>query len=222
MRLFRKKRFIIKGENNSFITPKDCRNELLKYGSLKIDGNNNKVDIGGPNYLKFTDINITGNNNTVILPAGCYGKLHLDIRASNTLVKVGLKTGFMGTDIVLQENNSQVIIGEGCMFAKETRLYCSDFHAVIDPLSKKPLNQGKEIVIGNHVWLGEAVKVLKNCHICDNVILAIGAIVTKDLSTEHAMFAGNPAICKKTNIDWVEEAYDQALINWKETNHETL
>ena len=101
MRLFRKKRFIIKGENNSFITPKDCRNELLKYGSLKIDGNNNKVDIGGPNYLKFTDINITGNNNTVILPAGCYGKLHLDIRASMSKVQVRTKSDFIGTDIVL-------------------------------------------------------------------------------------------------------------------------
>ena len=221
MRLFKKKRFVIKGEDNVFVSPKDSRNELLKYGALKINGNKNNVQIAAPNFLKFTDIHITGDNNTVILPANCYGKLHLDIRASNTIVQVGDKTGFMGTDIILEENNSKVIIGDDCMFAKDTKLYCSDFHSVIDSQTHKPLNQGKEIIIGNHVWLGEAVKILKNCHICNNIILAIGSIVTKDLTTEHAMFAGNPAVCKKTNIDWVHENYDLALKKWKK-NHETL
>lgn len=97
------------------------------------------------------------------------------------------------------------------MFAKETRLYCSDFHAVIDLKTGRPCNQGKEIVIGNHVWLGEGVKILKNCHVTDNVIIGIGSVVTKDLTTGYAMYAGNPAVCKKTDINWVPEAYDLAM-----------
>ena len=94
---------------------------------------------------------------------------------------------------------------------KETRLYCSGFHAVIDLKTGRPCNQGKEIVIGNHVWLGEGVKILKNCHVTDNVIIGIGSVVTKDLTTGYAMYAGNPAVCKKTDINWVPEAYDLAM-----------
>lgn len=132
MRLIKKANLRIKGTGNEFVCPKDVHNELLKYGNVRIDGNNNKINIGGPNYLKFTDIKIFGNNNTLILPPGCYGKLNLEIRTSDAVVTVGHKTGFMGTDIILEEKGSRVIIGDDCMFAKETRLYCSDFHAVID------------------------------------------------------------------------------------------
>lgn len=211
MRLIKKANLRIKGTGNEFVCPKDVHNELLKYGNVRIDGNNNKINIGGPNYLKFADIKIFGNNNTLILPPGCYGKLNLEIRTSDAVVTVGHKTGFMGTDIILEEKGSRVIIGDDCMFAKETRLYCSDFHAVIDLKTGRPCNQGKEIVIGNHVWLGEGVKILKNCHVTDNVIIGIGLVVTKDLTTGYAMYAGNPAVCKKTDINWVPEAYDLAM-----------
>lgn len=211
MRLIKKTDLKIKGDDNEFICPENTCNELLKYGSVRIDGHNNKVNIGAPNYLKFTGIKIFGNNNTLILPPHCYGKLNLEIRTSHTTVIVGDKTGFMGTDIILEEKGSRVLIGNDCMFAKETRLYCSDFHAVIDRTTGKPLNQGKEIVIGNHVWLGEGVKILKNCHIADNIIIGIGSIVTKDLTVSHAVYAGNPATCKKTEVDWIPEAYDIAV-----------
>lgn len=168
MRLIKKANLRIKGTGNEFVCPKDVHNELLKYGNVRIDGNNNKINIGGPNYLKFTDIKIFGNNNTLILPPGCYGKLNLEIRTSDAVVTVGHKTGFMGTDIILEEKGSRVIIGEG-------------------------------------------VKILKNCHVTDNVIIGIGSVVTKDLTTGYAMYAGNPAVCKKTDINWVPEAYDLAM-----------
>ena len=61
MRLIKKANLRIKGTGNEFVCPKDVHNELLKYGNVRIDGNNNKINIGGPNYLKFTDIKIFGN-----------------------------------------------------------------------------------------------------------------------------------------------------------------
>ena len=211
MHLFKNKRLRIEGKNNEFVCPKNEHNELLKYGSVKIKGNNNKINIGAPNYLKFTNIRITGNNNVVILPPKCYGKLELIITTSDTTVIVGDGTGFMGTEMVLYEKGSRVIIGKDCMIAKETRIYCSDFHAIIDLASGRPFNQGKEIIIGNHVWIGEGVKILKNCHITDDVIVGTASVVTKDLSESKAVYAGNPAVCRKKYINWVKEPYDLAL-----------
>lgn len=210
MRLIKKANLRIKGTGNEFVCPKDVHNELLKYGNVRIDGNNNKINIGGPNYLKFTDIKIFGNNNTLILPPGCYGKLNLEIRTSDAVVTVGHKTGFMGTDIILEEKGSRVIIGDDCMFAKETRLYCSDFHAVID-LKRTSVQSGQGNCHRQSRLARRRRSNLKNCHVTDNVIIGIGSVVTKDLTTGYAMYAGNPAVCKKTDINWVPEAYDLAM-----------
>lgn len=211
MRLFPKPRLTISDKNNTFTCSKKHHNELLKYGIVKIKGENNNINIGSPNYLKTSEILITGNNNTVIIPPNCFGGLKLDIRANNTTVIVGEKTGFMGTELVLQENNSKVIIGNDCMFAKETRIYCSDFHAIFSIHDNIPFNQGKEIIIGNHVWIGEGVKITKNTHITDNVIVGLNSVVTKDLNTPYAIYAGTPATIKKTEVNWQHEPYDYAI-----------
>lgn len=222
MRLIKKTNVKIKGVDNEFICPEELRNELLKYGSVRIDGNSNRVSIGGPNYLKYTNIKIFGDNNILSLPPRCYGKLNLEIRTSNTIVTVGDKTGFMRTDIILEEKDSKVIIGRECMFAKETRLYCSDFHSIIDLKTGRPLNQGQEIIIGNHVWVGEGVKILKNCHITDNIVIGVGSIVTKDLTINHAIYAGNPAVCKKKDVDRIPEAYDITMAQMENSQNETV
>lgn len=33
----------------------------------------------------------------------------------------------------------------------------------------------------------------------------------RDYAVGYAMYAGNPAVCKKTDINWVPEAYDLAM-----------
>lgn len=211
MRLFPKSRFRIEGETNVFTSPKNKRNELLRYGNVKIKGHNNQVTVGAPNRLKSTEIIINGNNNTIVLPEHCWGGLKLNIRASNTTVIVGNNSGFMGTEIVLEENNSKVLIGEDCIIAKETRIYCSDFHAIFKISDGIPFNQGKEIIIGNHVWLGEGVKILKNTHLADNIIVGTNSLVTKDLPLSYALYVGNPATLKKKGINWQHENFDSAF-----------
>lgn len=215
MRFFPKTRIKINKNNIFNCNPKE-HNELLKYGVVKISGQNNKIDIGTPNYFKTGEILVSGNNNTIIIPPNCYGGLKLDIRADNCTFIVGDKTGFMGTEIAMQENNSKIIIGNDCMIAKETRIYCSDFHAIIDLHTNLPFNQGKEIIIGNHVWLGEGVKVLKNTHIADDIIVGTNSLVTKDLKTSNALYAGTPATIKKTDVNWMAEYFDLALKKLKE------
>jgi len=218
MRIFPKKRIKI-NKTNIFNCNSKGHNELLKYGIIKISGQNNNICIGVPNYLKTGQILISGNNNTVIIPPNCYGGLKLEIKADNCTFTVGEKTGFMGTEVAMQENNSKIIVGSDCIIAKETRIYCSDFHAIIDLDKNLPFNQGKEIVIGNHVWLGEGVKILKNTHITDNVIIGTNSLVTKDLNTSNALYAGTPATLKKTNVNWMSDPFDLALKKLKKDNN---
>ena len=71
------------------------------------------------------------------------------------------------------------------------------FYTAGHPLDKDQRNQGLEyaypITIGNHVWFGAQVAVLPGVTIGDDVVIAAGSIVTKDIPS-GVIAAGNP--CK--------------------------
>lgn len=62
-------------------------------------------------------------------------------------------------------------------------------------------NDNEEIVIGNHVWIGCNATILPNVHITgEYVVIAAGAVVTKDISEGHCVVAGCPAKIIKSGI----------------------
>lgn len=213
MRLFKKKLIRITGQNNLIDSPKDKRNELLKDATIRIKGDNNHIQVASPNHLSQAEIRIYGNNNTIIMSADCYGKIKIEIKNSNCTVIIGENSGFMGTEIQLWEKDSRVVVGNDCIIAKNTKMYCTDFHSIYHLSDNIPYNQGREIIVGNHVWLGEGVTLTKNTHLADNIIVGINSTVTKDLTTPYAIYAGNPATLKKTDVNWCKEPYDCALKN---------
>ncbi|WP_417885241.1 acyltransferase [Zunongwangia sp.] len=56
------------------------------------------------------------------------------------------------------------------------------------------------IIIGENVWLGRYVTVLKGVTIGDNAVIAANSVVTKDVPA-NSIAAGNPAKIVKKNID---------------------
>lgn len=83
-----------------------------------------------------------------------------------------------------------VFVGPGC-----------GFYTAEHPLDYKLRNQGlefaKPISIGNNVWIGGNVTILSGVNIGDNVVVAAGSTVTKDIEP-GCLVAGVPAkILKK-------------------------
>ena len=54
------------------------------------------------------------------------------------------------------------------------------------------------IVIGNDVWLGAGVTILKGSNIGDGCIVAAGAVVLRGHYPERSLIAGNPATVVKS------------------------
>lgn len=76
----------------------------------------------------------------------------------------------------------KISIGHNCLFGENVLIYDHD-HAFYDP-DKLIRDQGfktKEIKIGNNVWVGSSVVILKGISIGDNSIIAAGSILTKDV-----------------------------------------
>lgn len=59
----------------------------------------------------------------------------------------------------------------------------------------------RPIVIGNKVWIGTNVTVLKGVKIGDGCVIAAGSLVTKDIPA-NCLAGGVPAKVIKENVKW--------------------
>lgn len=100
-------------------------------------------------------------------------------------ITIGDNCGFSGTVI---GSALRISIGNNVRCGANTLITDSDWH-YDDPR----VGKDKEVVIGDNVWLGYGVKVLKGVHIGENSVIGAGSIVTRDIPA-NVVAAGNP--CK--------------------------
>lgn len=110
-------------------------------------------------------------------------------------------------------------IGERVLLHRGTTIMCHDYasRAFVNKYGNFIPSHGK-IKIGNNVWLGQNVSILKGVTIGDNVIIGFGSVVTKSIPS-NSVAAGAPAkvICSfdtyynKRQQQYVDEAIEYAL-----------
>lgn len=112
----------------------------------------------------------------------------LTTMASGAKLIIGEKCGFSGCSITAF---NEVIIGNNVRVGANCVIADGDFH-LDDPRISNP----KPINIGNNVWLGYGVVVMKGVTIGENTIIGLNSVVTKDIPS-NCIAAGNPCIVKK-------------------------
>ena len=90
-----------------------------------------------------------------------------------------------------------ISFGKGVVISENVTVRDSDDHTIVG--SDKPMTQ--PIVIGDHVWIGMNVTILKGVKIGNGAIIAAGAVVTRDVP-ENALAGGVPAKVIKTGVSW--------------------
>lgn len=85
---------------------------------------------------------------------------------------------------------AKVKIGDNCQMAPNVAIYTAG-HPV-HPVTRNSLYEyGKEITIGDNVWIGGSTIICPGVHIGDNVVIGAGSVVTKDIP-DWSIAAGNP------------------------------
>ena len=85
---------------------------------------------------------------------------------------------------------AKVKIGDNCQLAPNVSIYTAGHP--IHPVSRNSLYEyGKEVIIGDNVWIGGNAVICPGVHIGDNVVIGAGSVVTKDIP-DWSLAAGNP------------------------------
>ena len=195
---FKKTSFFIKNNNNILFFKKKS---ILKNCQIIVEGFNNVLYIDKSTLLRDSYIKIEGNNNKIFIGSNCCLKnLTIDMKNENSVIKIGDKTSIEEARITSFEPY-KIEIGNDCMFSANIVIMNTDVHKIYDIDTGLKTNEGKEISIGNHVWLGIRTIILKGVSIGDNAIVAAGSIVTKDVKA-NTIVSGNPAKQIKENKNW--------------------
>lgn len=191
----------IEGETNELIGDRFDSKRV----EINIIGSNNKVIIGENAKLVNLSIDIRGNNNIIKIGNDSRIRGYLLHKSNNSTMSIGDRTRFGHTAYLLSQEDKDIIIGNDCMFSYRITLRTTDAHSIIDLESGSRINPAKDIVIGNHVWVGADVLISKGARIADDCIVGARAVVTKDFNQPNCVIAGIPAKVVKTGVTWSHE-----------------
>jgi acetyltransferase-like isoleucine patch superfamily enzyme len=152
---------------------------------------------------------IIGDNHKLLIHERCtINNSEFWFEDENCAISIGSHTRINGAHIAITEPDSSITIGNDCLFSKDIDVRNGDSHSIIDLSNLKRINYAKDISIGNHVWLGKYVKILKGSHIGDNSVIGINSLVLGNIKN-NSLAGGVPAKIVKENITWkIERVYD--------------
>lgn len=110
--------------------------------------------------------------------------------------RLTLGSGFINSNAKIRCHSS-ITIGHGVAISHDFTVMDSDAHVGL-------WNGGQKtapVHIGNHVWIGTRVTVLKGVSIGDGAIIGAGSVVTHDIPP-RCLAAGVPARVLREDVDW--------------------
>lgn len=198
------------GKNNIF-KHKSSNQISCKNSLIIIKGNNNSIEIGENINLINTHIEIWGDNVVVNIGNNClFNKVYGVFGGTNDIednTKIVVGNNFQNIDNLQLfaggSKNTSLEIGNDCLFSRNITIYAHDGHKIYDKETNKLINTPKNsLKIGNNVWIGQNVNILKGSHIPNNTVVGAGSVITRVFTEENTSIAGNPASVLTKNIRW--------------------
>lgn len=189
------------------------------------------INKGLSNYISISEIGhksinssiqILGNHNKVIIELGCsFSNMKIIIRGNNNKLVIKRHSLFQGGAIVLFNDaelhigkrcsfgsraelgvdKSKVTFGDNCMIASGLSVRTTDSHGIYSLNTGELINKPKDITVGDYVWCGRNVTILKGAEIGNCNIIGLSSIFTGK-SRDFELWAGTPAKKIKEGVMW--------------------
>lgn len=164
-------------------------------------GSDNFIEFGEGCRLSRCKIQIFGDGNRIKIEQDCVCR-DMDIWLSDGgAIEIGHNTHFVGKIHIACTEGKAVKIGERCLFSNDIVIRTGDSHAILDSREHR-INPAADVFIGDHVWIGQKVILLKRANVGKETVIGTGSIVTGEKFESNVVLAGVPAKVIKKNISW--------------------
>ncbi|PSU25230.1 acyltransferase [Photobacterium phosphoreum] len=211
--------FISQYKNNTVIIGKHKKSVI----KIRFKGHkNNQVKIEKGFKGKLT-INFSGNNNKVLI------RKNVTLSGSKINITQSNSQLIIGNDVTIGHNNKisindyigspSIKISDDCMISSNVEIRTYDSHPIYN-LNDEIINaDNQDIVIKQHVWIGQDVKIMKNVTIGQGSIIGAGSIVTKTIPN-NCVAVGIPAkVIRKNDFYWSREPMKEYIKQAKELSY---
>ena len=161
----------------------------------------NIVEIGSHNLLKDCLITLSGNGCKVIIGEnGTFIKTEMVCEDDQSVIKMGNRCLCAGTAHFAATEGKRIEIGDDFLCSNAVTIRTGDSHSIYDEAGKR-INKGKDVIISEHVWIGNQVIILKGTELGRNVVVGSGSVVRGHFS-DNMVITGNPAKIIRKKINW--------------------
>lgn len=129
---------------------------------------------------------------TVRSPYFTSGYIYIDARTQSSSISIDEDT-IINNNAVIISDQLNISIGKMCLIGTNFNVINSDFHGINKNCRRGQTSvKRKDVFIGDNVFIGNNVSILKGVRVGDNVVIANGSVVTKSIP-DNAIVGGNPA-----------------------------
>ncbi len=167
---------------------------------IVISGRNNHLVIGAETTFGGGLIEIRNHESSVVIGENCRLTGSFRCRATGTHIRIGDQTTMMMAHISLHEAG-MITIGENCMLSGDITMDVSDMHSILDSQTGERLNPARDILIGDHVWLAQGVRIMKGAQIGQDCIIGSRSMVLGAIPA-NSLAVGSPAQVTRKGVTW--------------------
>ena len=191
----------LKGTIDLFLESNSIRRSYIYNG-----GDNNKIFIKKNSIIEDSEIHLSGSNNSLEIGENVVirkATIRLADDNSSIVIGDGFSSGY-GMGMYAFEG-SEIRIGNNVLFANQIVVRSSDGHSIYDSTSNDRIRTSKDILIGDHTWIGDNSYILKGSHVGKDCIIGCCSVVTSGEYEDNSIYVGNPCRKVREKIYWKME-----------------
>ena len=175
--------------------------------TITFKGKNNILCLDGDVRLTNCEISFLSDDAVIYLTGHEKKDYKLKMESwRSSFIYIGAGNYFNNTMTMISSERKGIVIGGGGVFSFGIWIRTADPHILYDSNSHDRINPSKNVLIGDHVWLGQNALILKGSTIGSGSTIGAASVVSGKRIESNTIYAGNPVRKVKENVFFTDKS----------------